>query len=158
MASTASANGPPTLPQNVSIFSPESSDAATKLLEAKLFTRLSASSSTSPDQLSAALKSAPNVSESFCLSHGNVILIFDGGAESFEVEDAHHDHFRAVCLALKDADIGLDVARCVHDADNVLQAGFQLDAMKRGSVLVIDLMHTDESEDDSDEEEEQDGS
>ena len=154
MAAPTTTDAPPALPPNVSIFSPNSSDAATKLLNASLFTRLSASSSTSPDQLSAALKSASNVSESFCLTHGNAILIFDGSVQGSELEDAHHEHFRAVCLALKDADIGLDVAKCVHDAENVLQAGFQLDAMKQGSVLVIDLMHTDESDEDSDEEEE----
>lgn len=66
----------------------------------------------------------------------------------------HHEHFRAVCLALKDADIGLDVAKCVHDARDVLQAGFQLDAIKNGSVLVIDLMHA-EDEDDSDEQDDE---
>lgn len=72
-----------------------------------------------------------------------------------DLEDAHHEHFRAVCLALRDADIGLDVAKCVHDAESVLQAGYQLDAMKDGSVLVIDLMHSDgDDEDDSEEEEE----
>jgi hypothetical protein len=147
--------GVPTLPPNVSIFSPKSPDAADKLLKASLFTRLSASSSTSPDQLSKALQAHSQVSEDFYLTHKNSILIFDGGVEGDELEDLHHEHFRAVCLALKDADIGLDVAKCVHDSKDVLQAGFQLDAMKKGSVLVIDLMHADDDDEDDSEEEDQ---
>ena len=86
------------------------------------------------------------------MTHQNAVLVFDGGAEGDELEDLHHEHFRAVCLALKDADIGLDVAKCVHDSNDVLQAGFQLDSLKNGSVLVIDLMHADDEDDDSEEE------
>lgn len=67
------------------------------------------------------------------------------------------DHFRAVCLALRDADIGLDVAKCVHDVDEVLQAGFQLDSLSNNSsVLMIDLMGTEEEDDDDDDDEEED--
>lgn len=144
----------PTLPPNVTIFSPKSPQVAQTLLKARLFTRLSASASTSEEQLSKALESHSGIDESFCLWHGSAILIFDGGKEGPELEDAHHEHFRAVCLALKDANIGLDVAKCVHDAEDVLQAGFQLDAMKDGSVLVIDLMHA-EDDDDSDAEDDE---
>ncbi|KAL1593905.1 hypothetical protein SLS60_010638 [Paraconiothyrium brasiliense] len=144
----------PTLPPNVTIFTPRSLQAVQNLLQARLFTRLSASASTTPDQLLKALKSYSRINETFYLSHGNAILIFDGGKEGVELKDAHHDHFRAVCLALKDADISLDVAKCVHDAEDVLQTGFQIDAMSQGSVLVIDLMHAeDEDDDDSDDEE-----
>ncbi|KAF1973324.1 hypothetical protein BU23DRAFT_506875, partial [Bimuria novae-zelandiae CBS 107.79] len=145
-----SPNTPATLPPNVTIFSPKSKDAATSLLHARLFTRLSASTSTTPSQLSSALTSHAQVNETFCLTHGNAILIFDGGLEGAELEDAHHEHFRAVCLTLKDADIGLDVAKCVHDAGDALQSGFQLDALKDGAVLVIDLMQAEDDEDDND--------
>jgi hypothetical protein len=142
----------PTLPPNVTIFSPKDSEAAQNLLKARLFTRLSASASTSPEQLFKALSSHSGISETFYFSHGQAVLIFDAETDGAELEDAHHEHFRAVCLALRDADIGLDVAKCVHDAESVLQAGFQLDAMKNGSVLVIDLMHTADDEDGEDDE------
>ncbi|KAF2445800.1 hypothetical protein P171DRAFT_431185 [Karstenula rhodostoma CBS 690.94] len=146
----------PTLPPNVTIFSPKNPAAAQNLLKASRFTRLSASASTTPEQLSKALSSHNGINETFYSSHGHAILIFDGGREGADLEDAHHEHFRAVCLALKDADIGLDVAKCVHDAESVLQAGYQLDAMKDGSVLVIDLMHAEDDDDDDDSEEEED--
>ncbi|KAJ4303354.1 hypothetical protein N0V90_002247 [Kalmusia sp. IMI 367209] len=140
----------PALPPNVTIFTPKPSSAAQALLNARLFTRLTASASTSPDQLSKALRFHSNIDETFCLKHRNSILIFNGGKESATREDAHHSHFRA------DADIGLDVAKCVHDAENVLEAGFQLEAMNEESVLVIDLMQA-EDEDDSDEDEDDTG-
>jgi len=87
----------------------------------------------------------------YCTSHRNVVLIFDGGEDAEAVGDAHHEHFRLVCLALKDSDISLDVAGCIFDVADVLQAGFQLDELKSGSVLVIDLMGGgDDDDDDSD--------
>jgi hypothetical protein len=144
------------LPPNVTIFSPKDPEVAQTLLKARLFTRLSASASTSPEQLSKALSSHSGIGETFYFSHGQAILIFDAESDGVELEDAHHEHFRAVCLALKDADIGLDVAKCVHDAESVLQAGFQLDVMKDGSVLVIDLMHAEADEDEDSEDEERD--
>ena len=58
-----------------------------------------------------------------------------------------------MCLALKDADIGLDVARCVHDAESVLQAGFQLEGLKDGAVMVVDLMYEEDGSDDEDDDE-----
>ncbi|KAJ4346946.1 uncharacterized protein N0V89_010879 [Didymosphaeria variabile] len=153
----SSKDSAPTLPPNVTIFAPRSPQAAQNLLQARLFTRLSASASTTRDQLLKASNSHSKLNETFYLSHGNAILIFDGGKEGVELEDAHHEHFRAVCLALKDADIGLDVAKCVHDAEDVLQAGFQIDAMKDGSVLVIDLMHAEADDDDDDDSDEEEG-
>ncbi len=89
----------------------------------------------------------PKASEGFCLSHRNAILIFDGHSEGEQLQNAHHEHFRMVCLALKDADIGLDVSGCILDSPNVIQAGFQLDRLSRGSVLVIDLMGQEDDED-----------
>lgn len=170
----------PTLPPNVSIFTPKSksspkptstASATHLLLHARRFTRLSASASTTPERLAQALRAAhPSVNDTFCLSHGRAVLIFDGASANrseeqaeepagdadldAKLDDTHHEHFRRVCLALRDADIGLDVAKCVHDAETALQAGFQLDAMSDGaSVLVIDLMHAeDEDDEDSDEE------
>lgn len=73
-------------------------------------------------------------------------LVFDAGEE--DVKDAHHEHVRAVCLALRDRDIGLDIAGCVFDASQSLQAGFQFDRLSGGAVMVIDLMSSEE--DDSD--------
>ncbi|KAF9877433.1 hypothetical protein CkaCkLH20_05133 [Colletotrichum karsti] len=137
----------PTLPPNVTIFTPKDPTAAQALLHGKLFTRLTITDKTTPAQIAAALKKAEGISETFCLTHHNVILIFD------EDQDTHHEHFRVVCLALRDADIGLSVAGCVHDAEGALGAGFQLDVLSSGSVLVIDLMGGDEEDESEDEEE-----
>ncbi|OLN86300.1 hypothetical protein CCHL11_04165 [Colletotrichum chlorophyti] len=145
----------PTLPSNVTIFTPKNPSAANALLNGRIFTRLTVSAQTEPAHLSTALKNAAHlgVDEPFCLSHRNVILIFDGGDRE-DLEDAHHEHFRLVCLALKDADIGLDVAGCLFDATEVLKAGFQLDTLSSGSVLVIDLMGADDDDDDDSEDDE----
>lgn len=138
----------PALPPNVSIFTPEDSGTAAALLDGRMFTRLTVSAQTEPARLSAALQSAarPEVNEAFCLSHRNVVLIFD--REGADLEDTHHEHFRLVCLALKDNDINLDVAGCIFDTPDVLQAGFQLDRLNSGSVLVIDLMGGEDDDDD----------
>lgn len=55
-----------------------------------------------------------------------------------------------MCLVLKDLDISLSVAQCVHDAETVGKAGFQLEELSGGAVMVVDLMGGDD--DDSDEE------
>lgn len=147
----------PTLPDNVSIFSPIKTSAVDALLEARLFTRLVASDRTGPEELAAAIKTYPGADESFWLSHDNVVLIFDGGEEGRsdeELENEHHEHFRIICLALKEHDIGLDVAACIHDATDALSAGFQFDRLNETSALVIDLVEVEgDSDSDTDEEE-----
>jgi hypothetical protein len=150
----------PTLPHNVLIFSPESPDAAQALLNGRIFTKLAATTRTTPEQLVAAVqKITPKENrEKFCLPFRKGILIFDGAdpeTAQEKVTDDHHEHFREVCLALKDADINLDFSACIFDADQILKAGFQLDAMSQGAVLVIDLMDGgDEDDDDGDDEDE----
>jgi len=154
----------PALPHNVLIFSPSSPDAAKALLNGRIFTKLAASTSTTQEQLVAAVqKITPKESrEKFCLPFRKGILIFDGADPETEQEkltDDHHEHFREVCLALKDADINLDFSACIFDTDQILKAGFQLDAMSQGAVLVIDLMDggdDDDDDDDSDEDDEDD--
>ena len=153
----------PALPHNVLIFSPSSPDAARALLNGRIFTKLAATGSTTSENLVAAVqKISPKESrEKFCLPYRKGILIFDGSDPETEQEkltDDHHEHFREVCLALKDADINLDFSACIFDADQILKAGFQLDAMSQGAVLVIDLMDggDDDDDDDSDEEDEDD--
>ncbi|GAB7328324.1 hypothetical protein MBLNU13_g00319t1 [Cladosporium sp. NU13] len=153
----------PALPHNVLIFSPSSPDAAKALLNGRIFTKLAATSRTTPEQLVAAVhKITPKESrEKFCLPFRKGILIFDGAdleTEQEKLTDDHHEHFREVCLALKDADINLDFSACIFDADQILKAGFQLDAMSQGAVLVIDLMEggDDEVEDSDGEDEDED--
>ena len=153
----------PTLPQNVLIFSPSTPDAAHALLNGRIFTKLAATTRTTPEQLVAAVqKITPKGSrEKFCLPFRKGILIFDGANSETDREkltDEHHEHFREVCLALKDADINLDFSACIFDADQILKAGFQLDAMSQGAVLVIDLMDAgdEDDDDDSDDEDEAD--
>lgn len=138
----------PNLPANVCIFSPKKPSAVEALLSARVFTRLVASASTTPEKL-AAIKKYPGVQEDFCLIHRNAVLIFDGapGEQDASVEDLHHEHFRVICLALKEYDIGLDVAGCIHDAADVLGAGFQLDKLNDRSALVIDLVVEEDSDD-----------
>jgi hypothetical protein len=140
---TTAASG---LPPNVVIFSPQNSSSVNSLLEAGIFTRLVTSASTTPEKL-AALKNHAGLKDDFCLFHRNAVLIFDAA----ENADVHHEHFRTICLALKELDIGLDVAGCINDATDSLAAGFQLDKVNDKSALVIDLVEQDE---DSDEEEE----
>ncbi|KAF5001090.1 hypothetical protein FGRMN_1284 [Fusarium graminum] len=135
------------LPANVCIFAPKKASAVDALLNASVFTRLVTSASTTPEKL-AAIKKYPGVQEDFCLIHRNAVLIFDGGSED-EVDDLHHEHFRIICLALKEYDIGLDVAGCIHDATDVLGAGFQLDKLNEKSALVIDLVVEEDSDDES---------
>lgn len=151
MSSTKDVNGSnaaaPALPPNVAIFSPAEASTAKALLNGRLFTRLTVGAKTEPAKLSKALESHG----AYCTSHRNVVLIFDGDSSGAEIDDVHHEHFRLVCLAFKDNDISLDVAGCIFDVTNVLQAGFQLDELKSGSVLVIDLMGGgDDDDDDSD--------
>lgn len=140
----------PALPPNVSIFSPKDPSASKAVLNGRIFSRLTTSSQTEPSQLAAALKASSGVSEAFCLTHGGAALVFDTEQPGVELKDSHHEHVRAVCLALKDADISLSISGCVFDAEEVVKAGFQLDGMSRGAVMVVDLMHEDDDGSDSD--------
>lgn len=93
----------------------------------------------------------------FWLVHKNAVLVFDGSRGSGEededavVKDRHHEHVRSVCLALKDGDLSLSIAGCVFDAVDAVGAGFQVDRLSGGAVLVIDLMCGDDDEEDDEE-------
>lgn len=67
--------------------------------------------------------------------HRNVVIIFD------DEQDAHHEHFREVCLRLKDHDLGLEFSRCVFDAENTLQAGIELDDLNGSAVCMSRLLN-----------------
>lgn len=149
-ANAQTAPSKPALPPNVSIFSPKDPSASKAVLDGRIFSRLTTSSQTEPPQLAAALKASPGVSEAFCLTHGAAVLVFDAERPGVDLKDSHHEHVRAVCLALKDADISLSISGCVFDATEVVKAGFQLDGLSRGAVMVVDLMHEDDDESDSD--------
>ncbi|KAF5709475.1 hypothetical protein FMUND_10085 [Fusarium mundagurra] len=144
MPTQSSPSETPALPPNVIIFNPKSPSSVEALLNAGTFTRLVAGSSCTPAKL-AAIKKYPGVKEEFCLIHRNAVLIFDAA----EDEDLHHEHFRVICLALKEHDIGLDVAGCIHDATDALAAGFQLDKLNDRAALVIDLVVEEDSDEDS---------
>jgi len=151
----------PELPHNVLIFSPENSSSANALLNGRIFTKLATTTRTTPEEILVAVGkiSSTENRERFCLPFRKGILIFDGDdaeLEQEELTDVHHEHFRQVCLALKDSDINLDFSACIFDADDVLKAGFQLDAMSKGAVLVIDLMDAGDDESDNDEDEDDD--
>lgn len=175
MSATKPAGG---LPPNVSIFSPKVPSTTQALLansdDATIFTRLAVSASTTPAKLTEALGSlsptidGSNIKQEFYLRHGNAVLVFDSAAtrsgdgdrtddEEAAVKDLHHEHVRAVCLAFKDRDIGLDIAGCVFDAPEAIKAGFQFDRLSDGAVMVVDLMHDDgDSDDDDDDDDEAD--
>lgn len=141
----------PTLPPNVSIFSPKNKAVSRALLEGQIFSRLTVSSQTEPSKLTEALKAILAVKQPYFLIHNKALLVFDAEEEEVDdVKDAHHEHVRAVCLALKDADIGLDIAGCVFDAAGSIQAGFQFDQLSDGAVMVVDIM--DGGDEDSDDE------
>ncbi|TRX92001.1 hypothetical protein FHL15_007098 [Xylaria flabelliformis] len=128
------------LPPNVSIYTGPSSAG---LLRASIFTRL-VTTVQDPAELAAALGSD---CATFCHQHQNVVLIFD------EDLNPHHEHFREVCLRLKDnGDLGLDYGRCIFDVGSSLHAGFQMDKLQGGAVMVVDLQDRDDDdrEDDSD--------
>jgi hypothetical protein len=143
---------PPALPPNVFIFSPAILKATNALLNGRIFTRLTVTAHTKSSQLVDAFRNTqqPEVNETFCIHHRNIVLIFDSDVQGQDLQDAHHEHFRAVCLALKDKNVNLDVAGCVFDAPTALQAGFQLEVMSSGSVLVIDIMGADNASSDDD--------
>jgi hypothetical protein len=149
------------LPAHVSVFSNKDITASDNLLNAKIFTRLSISSSTTSQALAAAISpssksQADSIDPTFCLQNNNVLLVFDVDVE--KDRDLHHEHVRTVCLMLKEQDFSVDYARCVFDASTAQQAGFQFDKMARGAVMVVDLMAMqDEEEDSSDEEDDEDG-
>ncbi|KAI0544204.1 hypothetical protein F4679DRAFT_589759 [Xylaria curta] len=128
------------LPPNVSIYAGPSS---ARLLRASIFTRL-VTTVPDPAKLAAALGSD---CATFCHQYQNVVLIFD------EDLDTHHEHFRQVCLHLKDnGDLGLDYGRCIFDVGSYLHAGFQMDKLQGGAIMVVDLQDRDDDdrEDDSD--------
>jgi hypothetical protein len=145
---------PPAFPPNVFIFSPATPMAAKALLNGRMFTRLTVCTQTNALQLVGASsdKDTFEVDETFCLCHRNIVLIFDSGIEGKDLQDLHHEHFRAICLVLKNKDITLDIAGCVFDAPTALQAGFQLEELSSGSVLTIDIMSGDCSSDDDEDE------
>lgn len=149
-ANPQAAPSKPALPPNVSIFSPKDHSASNAVLNGHIFSRLTTSSQTEPSRLASALKASPGVSEAFCLTHGPAVLVFDAEQPGVDLKDSHHEHVRAVCLALKDADISLSISGCVFDAGEVVKAGFQLDGLSRGSVMVVDLMHEEDDGSDSD--------
>lgn len=114
------------LPPNVSIYTGPS---RAQLLRGKIFTRLA---TTAPDAAKLAAALAGNDCAAFCHQHQKAVLIFD------DELDAHHEHFRQVCLRLKEhGDMGVEYGRCVFDADNALQAGFQMDQLKDGSISTL---------------------
>lgn len=146
MSAEPTGSTPSGLPPNVVIFAPQNASSVNALLQASLFTRLVTSASTTPEKL-ASLKNHPELKDDFCLVHRGAILIFDAGDNA----DLHHEHFRTICLALKELDIGLDVAGCINDVTESLAAGFQLDKVNDKSALVIDLVEQDEDSDDEEE-------
>lgn len=110
------------LPPNVSIYVGPNSEG---LLRASIFTRL-VTTVQDPAKLGAALGSN---CATFCHQYQNVVLIFDDDLEP------HHEHFRQVCLRLKDnGDLGLDYGRCIFDVGSSLQAGFQMDRLQGGAI------------------------
>ncbi|GAP83898.1 hypothetical protein SAMD00023353_0503170 [Rosellinia necatrix] len=132
------------LPPNVSIYAGPSSAG---LLRASVFTRL-VTTVQDPAKLAAALGSD---CATFCHQHQNVVLIFD------EHLDPHHEHFRQVCLRLKDnGDLGLDYGRCIFDAGSSLQAGFQMDKLQGGAIMVVDLQDHDDDDSENDSEDDSD--
>jgi hypothetical protein len=112
---------PAALPRNVSLYTGQSKS---ELLQATLFTRLA---TTVEDH---AILNAAMGSEcaKFCIQHHNILIIFGND------QDAHHEHFRMVCLKLKEHDFGIQYGGCVFDATSALQAGFQLDGLNENTI------------------------
>lgn len=149
------------LPPNVSIFSPSEPTGARNLLSGRVFTRLTVSSGVEhgTERLASALKVA-DAKGAFSFAHGRAALVFDGGEgeEEEAVMDEHHEHVRVVCLALRDADLGLDIAGCVFDAREVVRSGFQVEGLSGGAVMVVDIMGGEDGDDEEEgEDDDEDG-
>lgn len=136
-----------TLPPNVSIYpachrNPSNGESLNNstLLQARIFSRLVITQE--PSNLAAALIATPAVDDrQFCFRHQHNLLIFD------DDQDVHHEHVRIACLMLRDFDLSIEVSGCIFDVGSAPEAGFQLEGLSGGSVMVVDLKHDEDSSD-----------
>lgn len=102
----------------VSVFYPSSPAAATRLKKANLFTRLSVIAT--PDVVKQALDTTAGLSNTFCLSHYNDILVFDINKE------AHTSHIKTILQMLKDKGLQANIHRCAFYKPGWAEAGFHI--------------------------------
>lgn len=101
-----------------SVFYPSPPQAATRLKNATIFTRIHVL--TTPLELKVALDGSPNIRNTFCVGHYSDVLVFD------IVKEAHTTHVRAVLQMMKDRDLRSDIDRCAFNKPNWKEAGFYI--------------------------------
>lgn len=101
-----------------SVFYPSPPQAATRLKNATLFTRIHMLAT--PLELKAALNNSPNIRNTFCFGHYSDVLVFD------VVKEAHTTHVRAVLQTMEDRNLRGDIRRCAFDKLNWKDAGFYI--------------------------------
>ena len=114
---------------NVAVWAPALPTAFDKARTATIFTRLG---TRHPSQaLKAAFEATPEVSQAFCLSVNNVILVFSGS------HDEHTMHCQKVLQMLQDRSMSADIHDCVFDSAKSSDAGIVLNQVGNHKVYLV---------------------
>ncbi|KAL9008368.1 MAG: hypothetical protein Q9173_006501 [Seirophora scorigena] len=116
----------------VSLFYPSETQAATKLKDASIFTRINLFET--PEHVATTLESTPALHNQFCLGHLNNVLIFSRD------EQEHTAHVQAVMQAFFDKGMRADIHKCAFHKANWAEAGFQISPVGRddqGAFMVV---------------------
>lgn len=99
-----------------SVFYPSAPQAARRLKNATLFTRIHTLAT--PLELKAALDRSPGIRNTFCFGHYSDVLVFD------IVKEVHTAHVGAVLQMMEDWGLRGDLQRCAFEKSNWAEAGF----------------------------------
>jgi len=118
-----------------SVFYPSPPQAAARLKNATLFTRIHMLAT--PSKPKAALDGSPDVRNTFCLGHYSDVLVFD------VVKEAHTTHVCAGLQMMEDWDLRADIDRCAFDKPNWAEAGFYIKTVGRDRQAFMVLLRED---------------
>src|SRR5215469_6498397 len=114
---------------NVSVWRPATPGAFEKARNAKVFTRIGTWHSS--DQLKAALDSAPQVNQTFCMSVNNVLVAFSPTIEE------HKGHVRALLHMLRANGMKANLKDCIFNGNKWTDVGIQLQQVGSHEVYMI---------------------
>lgn len=114
---------------NVAVWAPATPGAFENARDAKLYTRIGVRCRSS--QLKEPLDADPKVSQSFCLTVNNVILVFSKTLEE------HRAHVRIILEMLLANDMRADIDECTFDANKCTDAGVDLQGVGDGKVFMV---------------------
>ncbi len=114
---------------NVSVWYPVTPGAFEKARNAKVFTRIGTWHSS--DQLKAALDSAPQVNQNFCMSVNNVLVAFS------QTTEEHKAHVTALLEMLMANGIKANLEDCVFDEKKWTDIGIQLQQVGSHKVYMV---------------------